>query len=111
MSKREQFDLTFYKKLFDGQIYYECSSNHHHNDYSSLCFISRLSKFESVSLRNDLKQCIDFETNVDEGFFSDSVEDRSIIYQFPNVNIDDILIISMLDLKELLDEWHIFIDS
>ena len=108
MSKREQYGLSFDRNELSSSpiLYVATSINKNTYPYNSvLTFVNSCSIFECKSLIEDLDRCITSEGNVDEGFFSDCVENRSILYQYPNVNIDDLLIIPMQDLKELLQEW------
>lgn len=78
---------------------------------SLLHFISRLCEHETDCFIDDLNRSIKLKVNVDEGFFSDSVEDMDILYQYPNVSIHDlgrVLTIPMHDLKILLEKWSEF---
>ena len=52
----------------------------------------------SASFIYDLDSCLKGKGNVDEGFFSDSVEDMDIFYKYPNVEINDLFTIPMADL-------------
>lgn len=70
--------------------------------YSVLSFIDRLDKHDTEGFLYDLNRSIDVRGNSDEGFFSDSVEHMDILYQYPNIVIDDILTISMEDICLLL---------
>jgi len=79
------------------------------NANSLLSFIERLDEYDCSSLIYDLIRCIGSNSNVDEGFFTDTVEHMSILYKYPNVEIDDILIIPMFDLKKIVEEWLEFI--
>ena len=54
---------------------------------------------------------VNSENNIDEGFHSSSIEHITIKYEYPNINIDDILILPMSDFMELLAEWKDFINS
>ena len=71
-----------------------------------LSFINTLDKSEREGLLYDLKDCLLKKRNIDEGFSSLGVDylQNGIIYQFPNVNIDDLLTIPMQDLQEILEE-------
>ena len=110
MSKRETYNLKFYKKVIENINYNICvQEGNGGEDYSVLTFLGNLSIQESQSFANDLALCLNSGGNIDEGFFSDSIEHISITYEYPNVNIDDILLISMLDMKSLLTEWIDFI--
>jgi len=107
-----QYGLVFNKKVIgDGRVIPVVTRENYDLDYSVLSFIGRLDKHDTEGFLHDLNRSINLRGNSDEGFFSDSVEYMEILYQYPNVNIDDILIISMEDMKGLLEEWHSFITS
>ncbi|GGG91642.1 hypothetical protein [Pedobacter zeae] len=110
MSKLKKYTLQFVKrKLSNGTVYPNVLQETNGSNNSVLSFIEALDKHDCESFIYDLDRCIDGHTNVDEGFFSDSVEHMDILYEYPYVNIDDVLIIPMLDMKELLEEWLEFI--
>lgn len=112
MSKREQYGLVFYKKaLSNGKVVPLASLKKIVPDRSVLIFISRLDKHDCEGFLHDLNRSISLQGNSDDGFFSDSVEHMNITYQYPNINIDNMLVISMEDMKGLLEEWLEFISS
>lgn len=112
MSKREQYGLLFNKvRNSDGEISPYVSERVPVTYNSVLIFIDGLDQFECESLISDLERCINGQGNVDEGFFSDGVEHMTILYQYPNINIDNVLIMPMQDMKELLQEWLAFIST
>lgn len=112
MSKSEEYNLMFYKKIIDGVKYNICVQKVPDGDENSvLTFLDCLSFFECESFIRDLEICINNNENIDEGFFSGSIEHIKITYDYPNINIDGILIISMQDMKALLLEWKDFINS
>ncbi|NTE00502.1 hypothetical protein G6M26_23420 [Agrobacterium tumefaciens] len=113
MPKKEHYGLEFTKqKLSNGEIFYRVDQKLNGNiNNVILNFIYRLNEHQTKSFINDLNRCISSQANVDEGFFSDSVEDMEILYQYPNVDINDILKLPMVDLKEILEEWLEFISS
>ena len=112
MSKLSKYTLQFVRrKLNNGKVVPNAIQTINGSDNSVLSFINGLDKHDTMSFINDLKDCININGNRDEGFFSDSVEHISILYQYPNVNIDDILVLPMVDLKEILEEWLEFISS
>lgn len=110
MSKRAQYGLLFNRNTTAlGNTHSYITTIGAEIGYNSaLGFINRLNEFECTSLIDDLKRCIKVQGNVDEGFFSDSVEDMSILYKYPDIIIDDWYTVSMQDLKELLQEWLAF---
>lgn len=107
-----QYGLLFNKKvLSNGAVVPIVTQKKHVQKYSILTFINRLDQHDCEGFIYDLNRSIDLHGNSDEGFFSDSVEDMEILYQYPYVIIDDILTISMEDMKGLLEEWLSFITS
>jgi hypothetical protein len=111
MSKLNKYTLKFVKrKLSDGSVYPIVIQEVKGSDNSVLVFINGLDKHDCESFIYDLDRCIEGQANADEGFFSDSVEHIKIIYNYPNINIDDILSMPMQDMKELLEEWLNFIN-
>lgn len=112
MSIREQYGLEFQKRSIEGYgvlpfVYQKVEGGPN----STLLFIGKLSQFEIESLIYDIEQCLINEQNFDEFFLSDSIEDTTIAYDYPNVKINDLLIISMQNLKQLLNEWNNYILS
>jgi len=75
-------------------------------DLYYLKFINIINKHECESLLFDMNESLRKGRNIDEGFVSDGVEymHYGILYQYPNVLIEDTLIIPMVDLKEILEE-------
>ncbi len=73
--------------------------------------VGRLYEVELNGFISDLNKSINQGSNYDEGFFSDSVEDITIKYEYPNVNWDDVYTISMVDLRDLMLEWKEFINK
>lgn len=110
MLKREQYGLIFNKKvLSNGSTVSVAIQKKYIEGFCALIFINRLDQNECKGFIYDLNRCISLQRNSDEVFFSDGVEDMEIMYQYPNVNIDNVLIISMQDMKGLLEEWLEFI--
>ncbi|MDV6169420.1 hypothetical protein R1T16_13375 [Flavobacterium sp. DG1-102-2] len=111
MSKSTEYNLRFYKTNVDGKIYNICSHHGTVDSKSNLIFLTHLDYDDTMSFLNDLQLSVNSESNADEGFDSSSIEHISIKYEYPNVNIDDILILPMIDFIELLTEWKNFINS
>ena len=76
------------------------------SDHTVLSFLNTLQESECKAFLYDMNWCLDRQSNGMGGFNSDGVEYlyNGIIYQYPNVIIDDILILSMQDMKEILEE-------
>ena len=109
---REQYELVFQKRSIDGYgvlpfVFQKVEGGSN----SALLFIGKLNRFEIESLIYDLDQSLIDGQNFDELFLSDSIEDITITiaYDYPNVIINNLLIISMQNLKRLLNEWNHYI--
>jgi hypothetical protein len=112
MTKREQFELTFYKvpSNFDGRIINVCKKEGAVNSNNSLQLIGQLDKHETESFIDELNKALSGRY-YEEYFTSDSVEHESIELKYPNVIIgENDITISMEDMKGLLQEWCDFID-
>lgn len=68
-----------------------------------------LSNYEISGLIDELQKNVNFQSNIDEGFYSGSIEHMTIKYEYPNINIDNVLILPMTEMIELLEEWKEFI--
>ncbi|SDE67241.1 hypothetical protein SAMN05216464_108163 [Mucilaginibacter pineti] len=108
MSQKDKYQLTFYSKIVNGRKYNLCQSSP--GDYAVLSFLGSIDKIDGEALIYDLDACISRHINVSDGYLSDPVEYMTIGYEYPNVNINDVLSIPMSDLKELLQEWLAYID-
>ena len=109
MKQENKYKLNFYKKRIDGNVYSVCDQIISNSDFSVLTFINSLSVVEIQGFIEQLKECIESKNNGNIGFESDGVEHMSIKYFYPDVDIDGVLKIPMIDLKELLEEWLNFI--
>jgi len=109
MSLKEKYHLTFFTNIENGAKYNFCQSSF--ADYAVLSFLSDIDKFDSQELINDLNECMRRHTNIDEGYLSDPIEYMTIDYEYPNVNINDVLCMPMSDLEGLLQEWLSYISQ
>lgn len=110
MSKKEQYEIIFTKTFNKDWGYRHHAIPQTIGDNAVLSFIGDLDKAETESFIEDMQRCITTQSNyLDEGFIPYNAEFMEIKYQYPNVNIDDILLIPMTDMKELLEEWLGFI--
>ena len=109
MSQKDRYQLTFYSKIVNGGKYNLCQSSP--GDFAALSFLSSIGKIDSEALIYDLDACISRHINVSEGYLSDPVEYMTIGYEYPNVNLNDVLLIPMTGLKELLQEWLAYINQ
>jgi len=101
--------MTFHSRIFNGMKHNICESTN--VDYYNLSFFTFFSAKETSSFIDDLNRCIMHKFNISDFYLSDSVENiYTIEYKYPNMVIDDgIVIIPMIDLKELLQDWLTFI--
>lgn len=106
MSKLKEYGFELVKrKLSNGEIIPTVSQKVPGGINSVLHFVHKLDKHETEGFIYDLDRCIDGQSNADEGFYSDSVESSDITYKYPNVNIGNVLIIPMIDMRAILVEW------
>ena len=96
------------RKLSNGGIVSNAIQTTPQSDNSALSFLNHLTKHDAECFIDDLTRSLFKQLNIDEGFFSDSVEDLDILYQYPNVNINHVLLLPMQDMKEILEEWLAF---
>lgn len=106
---KEVYGLEFYKKWVQDRERPFITQKVYRSYNSVLSFIGRLDITDTESFIYDLNRSIELRGNSDEGFFSDSVEDLQILYQYPNINIENVITIPMTDMKEILEEWLEFI--
>lgn len=111
MTKREQYGLSFYKKKnsFDGAIENICKREGSINEYNHLQILTQFSQIETTDLIEEIENALNGKY-YEEYFTSDPIEFVSIKLAYPNVIFgENDLIISMQDLKDLLQEWLAFI--
>ena len=107
MSVKEKYGIVFHSKIVEGIKYNICDVIN--PNYYNLSFINRFAANETSDMIDDLNRCITHQGNSSDFYQSDSIEYvHTIQYKYPDMIIDDILI-PMKDLKELLNEWLIFI--
>lgn len=110
MTKREQYGLIFDKMQVEGfGIRDFIRQRNPGGSNGILIYIGRLDEEETKAFINDMNQSLNLGRNYDDGFLTDSVEHLTITYEYPNVKWDNILTISMIDLRDLLIEWLDFI--
>lgn len=114
MTKREQYELIFFKSKSPswGSEIYCCKKDGAVNQFSHLQFIQRLTyKAELNGLISDLEDALKGKC-YEQYFCTDATEDITIEFNFPNVIFGERdLVITMLDLRDLLMEWRNFIDE
>ena len=107
---REKYDLTFIKKKIDGEICFIVKKQIV-DEYSLLQIIGFFDVEESLDFLLEINNAISGKIqNLD--WCSDSIEnnyDLEILY--PNVIINEVLIIPLQDMKQLLEEWIDFCKS
>ncbi|MEO3406226.1 hypothetical protein AAFN85_20095 [Mucilaginibacter sp. CAU 1740] len=110
MSLKDKYQIDFIKDERKVKPNICVQKNPGHYENSHLHFLDLLDANECRGFIYDLDSCIDGQSNVDEGFRSDSVDNQDIRYCYPNVVINDILTIPMVDMRGLLQEWLDFIN-
>ncbi len=81
MSIQSQYGLLFNKSINSNGDLIPFVSQVNRIGYNSvLTLISLINNQECQSFIEDLNRCINEKGNIDEGFFSDSVENRTILY-------------------------------
>lgn len=108
MTKREQYQLRFYKVYSDNRIEYMCDHTGQNAKYNRLALkLSLMHKIECEALIETILDAengeyyeTDFVLNADTASDEDGIE-----ISYPNVIIDNQLSISFIDMKILLQEW------
>lgn len=108
---REKYGLQFYKFIdpVDNEVNYVCKRDIV-NSNSELQIITQFTKSESEALIREIENAQN-GLYYEEIFISQCVDADSLTISPPNININDILILPMQDMKGLLQEWIIFIQS
>ena len=108
---KEQYGLEFIKiNNSNGEIKNYCRRKDGIVDqYNELQFLSRLNVNSTIFLKNEIERVI----NNNSAFFDyvqpAKCDDIELIIDFPNFNINDMLILPLTDIKTLLEEWLDFI--
>lgn len=109
MSVREKYDILFMRKIVNGKIFNHCSAKVPGGSNSVLFFLTRFDKKDASDLLEELVIRINLGYNTNDSYESDLVEHMDIIFQYPNIDIDGVLLMPMQDMKGLLEEWISFI--
>ena len=110
MAIQQQYGLTFNKTTTsDGEVFAFVRATNEIGLNSRLSFLTLMDSNECNGFIYDLNRCINSQSNVDEGFFSDSVENISIVYAYPNIILDNSFTMPMQDMLILLQEWLAYI--
>jgi len=108
MTKREQYGLSFINLVTsDNTIKKNCRKDIV-DQFSELQLITRFDIEQSKSLIDHIGKAVSNE-NFDPIYSSDFIDDNSIEIDPPFVIINDILHIKIEDLKELFNEWIMFL--
>jgi hypothetical protein len=113
MTKREEYGLSFYKSSdpIDGSVIHICNRSGIVNAYNTLQIIQQLNQTETQGLIDEINYALNGQY-YEQYFVTDGTEHESIELSFPNVTFgENDLVISMQDLKVLLQEWLLFISS
>lgn len=108
MTKKEQFGLSFHYRIDPrGMKKPQCTSKTV-NANSHLTLLNFLDFEETESLIDDIERA-QGGLQYDQYPSSDSYDFIEIYLNYPNVTIDGVLTVSMIDFKELLKEWQVFL--
>lgn len=111
MTKREFFRLNFYKvRDTFGDIIFFCEREVIGN-YSELQILSHLSKNEIDGFLHDIDYDLISGVFPEIFIYSDGIGADEVKIIPPNMIINDICTISLVDMKALLLEWKDFINS
>jgi hypothetical protein len=111
MNKKEQYSLIFFKRIRpDGKLRADLRVENTDNS-TILNLLGYLDENATVGFIDDLESCIYSKRNVDEGFQFDHFGDTDVLYKYPNVTFGTLYSIPMIDLKEILEEWLVFLKS
>lgn len=111
MTKREQYGLSFINWVnpIDKTVKKVCRRENI-NTYSELQIIDRLSIYEIQSLLQSMQNAINGEY-YEEIYSSERIDDQSVEIHPPNVIINEICIIPLIDMRDLLLEWITFMNQ
>ncbi|GEM_PF-1300932 len=114
MTIKEKYGLEFHSKILHESNYYKISIN---EEYYFLQFIGYCDTIELKGLLDDINESLESKKSFDGIHLTNSTT-LNIICDYPNVKISDWAsidktanVISMVDLKELIEEWLNFIKS
>lgn len=111
MTKREKYGLDFSKWVnpVDKTVKKVCRREKL-STYSELQIIDRLSIFEIQSLLQSIQNA-DNGDYYEEIYSSERIDDESVEIHPPNIIINEICIIPLIDMRDLLQEWITFINT
>jgi len=113
MTKREQYDLVFYKRMDTNGVTRKIIAPKTNNSgtYSNLIFINFLGKNEIQYFINTINLINEGKPYDTDFLITNGTEASDLVFINPNFIIDGILTINMLDLQALLQEWLTFLNS
>lgn len=110
MTKKEQYGLSFLNWERKDKTIVKICRREIVDEYSELQIINRFNITLSKSLINQIDKVLNKEY-FEEIYSSDAIDDESIEIHPPFIIINDILQIRIEDMKELLNEWIVFLKT
>lgn len=110
MTKREFFGLNFYRIKTTLGRYKNICKREVVGEFSSLQIIAQLERIEIEALLSEIEQAI-VGGYYEDYFNSDGTSADEIRIIPPNIIINQVCTVSLVDMKALLNEWLNFIDS
>lgn len=115
MTKREEFGLTFEKKVVEGNVHFSCKRQGLVNDFDYLQFLTFLNSGETDDLIEEINLAQTGENYnqypISEGYSHYHLiisETNFIVGHYPG---GPSISVSLEDIKQLLLEWKGFIES
>lgn len=112
MTKREKHNLKFYK-INDpfGNIDYFCNREGTVNSFNILTILQQLDPISTQGLIDEIQKVYQARLT-EQSFSTDGVEEDYIKLDYPNVVFgENDLVIPMMEMKDLLIEWLMFLNS
>ncbi len=112
MTKKEYYGLEFIKLNQNGKNVYYCRRKDGIVDnYSELQFINRLSVVSTQFLIGDIADTVVSQNAIRDYTQPGGCDHIDLEIAYPNFIIDEILSLPLVDMKALLEEWLLFLQS
>ncbi|WP_147278062.1 hypothetical protein [Flavobacterium sp. AG291] len=110
MTKKEQYGLSFLNWENEDKTIVKICRREIVDEYSELQVLNRFNITLSKSLIDQIDRVLNNEY-FEKIFSSDAIDDNSIEIHPPFIIINDLLQIRIEDMKELLNEWIVFLKA
>jgi hypothetical protein len=115
MTKREEFGLTFEKKVVEGNVHFSCKRHGIVNDLNYLQFLTFLTIGETDDLIDEINLAQTGgnynENPTSDGYAHYHLRISDTIFKVGNYPGGPSISVSLEDIKQLLMEWKEFIES